>query len=145
MSQMPPMELCPVILSKGFSQHKIGIQGEIISIPENDFLKERIERRKATLACSYMAWMQAQCGPTRIMDEAMQPRVLELWMKSAYPKEDGLELNSCLLDILWEVVESPLIRVLLLPKQVNRIDDLVLLILCIAQYQTSSKTVSTPY
>jgi hypothetical protein len=143
MSQMPPMELCPVILSKSFRQHKIGIRGEITSIPENDFLKERIDKRKAVLTCSYMAWMQPQCGPTRIMDEVMQPRLLELWMKSAYPKKEGLELNSCLLDILWEVVESPLIRILLLPKQLNRIDDLVLLILCIAQYQTSFKRVST--
>jgi hypothetical protein len=141
---MPPIQLCPVILSKGFRQHKFGIQGEIISVPKNDFLKERIERRKATLTGSYMAWMQAQCGSTRIMDAVMQPRLLELWMKSAYFKKEGLELNSCSLDILWEVMESPFIRVLLLPKQVYRIDDLVSLILCIAQCQTSSDTVSTP-
>jgi hypothetical protein len=142
---MPPVKLCPVILSKGFSQHKIGIQGEITSISENYLLKERIEKRKATLTCSYMAWMQAQCGPTGVMDEVMQPRLLELWMKSDYPKKDGLELNSCLLDILWEFGESPFIKFLLLPNQAYRFDDLVVLILCIAQYQTSSETVSTPY
>jgi hypothetical protein len=151
MSQMPSVELCPVILSKGFNQNKFGIQGEITSIPENDFLKERIEKRNAILTGSYMGWMQMHCGPTktsRIIDEVMQPRLLELWMKSAYPKEKevsspGLEINSCLLDILWEIMESPSIKFLL--HQVYRIDDLVHLVLCIAQYQTSFEIVSTPY
>jgi hypothetical protein len=144
------MKLCPVIQSKGVSQHKIGVQGEITNIPENDFLEERIEKRKATLSCSYMAWMQAHCGQTttsRIMDEVKRPQLLELWMKSAYPKTQevaspSLEVNSCLLDILWELMESPSMRVLLL--QVHRTDGLVLLMLCIAQHQSTFETVSTP-
>jgi hypothetical protein len=150
LSQMPPIELCPVIRLKGVSQHEIEIRGDINSIPENEFLEERIGKAKALLTRSYMAWMQTNCG--QIPD--VQPQLLNLGLNSPPPNpkmarvesSDPVPVSEYLLEIIWEVMASPSIKSILLQEHlIDSIDDQVRLLLHAAQYQASLETVSIPY
>jgi hypothetical protein len=141
-TQVPLMVLCPIIQSKDASQHKIGIQKEITSIPENDYLEERIGKRTAIMKSIDSSWMEASSGEL----SGIRPQLLELWKKSAYSKMQGVAspapvpVNSCVLDIIWELMEFPSIGSLSL-EAYNK----VLLFLYAAQYQALLETVSTPY
>jgi hypothetical protein len=145
---MPPLELCPVIESKGVSQHKIGIKRGITSIRENDYWINRIRTRTLMLTTSYVPWMEARSG--RIWLIETQPQLFDLWLNSCYSRAPSVQnsalapVEECILDIIWEAMEDPWIEGILLRGDViDSINALIHLLWQAAQYQISIGAVST--
>jgi hypothetical protein len=144
-SHMHPIGLCPRIQPERLGQNILWNHGEDTSTSENVILKKLTEKRTTMLTSRLRSWIDA--NSVEISNNKLQ--LLDLWFNSTYPKIQRVtnpalaQVNSCLLNIIWEVMGSTSIKSLL--HDVYPFDDLPFSLSYAAQYQVSLATVSTRF